>query len=84
MLGTVPGTLRGGEGDPRMVSDIRLGGRIPPKGLPLSCATDDSGATGTPLYAKKVRVESGRELSGSFAFTTGVAGTAGGLGKGPA
>ena len=54
-----------------MVSDICLGGRIPPKGLPPSRDRH------TPTR-KEGAVESGRALSGPFAFTTGVAGTAGG------
>ena len=38
-----------------MVSGIRLGGRIPPRVLPLSRTTVASGATGTPLPTQKGR-----------------------------
>ena len=36
-----------------MVSGIRLGGRIPPRDLPLWRTTVASGAPGTPLLAQK-------------------------------
>ena len=66
-----------------MVSGIRLGGRIPPRVLPLSRTTAASGDRHPPTRPEGA-TESVGALSGPFALLTGVAGTAGGLGKGPA
>ena len=67
-----------------MVPGIRLGGRIPPRDLPLWQTTVASGVPGNPPTRPEGATESVGAFSGPFALATGVAGTASGSGKGPA
>ena len=60
-----------------MLSDTRLGGRTPPRDLPLWRTTDRH-----PPTRPEGAWESVCSLSGPFALATGVVGTAGGSGKG--
>ena len=60
----------------------RLGGQTSPRDLPLWRTTVANGAPGTPLLAQSGHGRQLERFSGPFALATGVAGKAGGLGKG--